>query len=131
MEERKEVQQKFGVIFAIWDGKNICLEDRIEPGHRLTGYIIIPGGGIEEGENEEETLLREMREEYGVEATEYKNIGHVTYRLTEDVENNGSVYLVTAWEGNLSNPENRNIHLQVPLSEARDLCELQPSQKKY
>ena len=37
-------------------------------------YYVIPGGKMEEGETEEETLLREIKEEVGIKVRVIKNI---------------------------------------------------------
>ena len=120
---------KHVVIFALYDGQRINLEERIEPGHRFTGYTIIPGGVIKQDESDEEALRREVREEYGIEVVEFKRLGVVTDKVSELAVNNGNVYLVSKWNGDLSNPEKKNRHIQATLSEARVLCNHPVSQK--
>ena len=122
MVEKKETIAKNVVIFALYDGQLINLEERIEPGHRFTGYTIIPGGVIEHGESEEEALQREVREEFSVEVTEFKRLGDVIDKISESVSNFGNVYLVSKWDGEVSNPEMKNRHIQTTLSEARVIC---------
>jgi 8-oxo-dGTP diphosphatase len=48
------------------DGKYMIARRR--PGKHLAGYWEFPGGKIEEGETPEESLQREMQEEFGVHA---------------------------------------------------------------
>lgn len=129
MTERKETVQKCVVIFALYDGQRINLEQRIEPGRKLTGYTIIPGGEIGLNETEEEALSREVFEEYGVEVVKFKKLGVVTDEISKSVVNNGNVYLVSKWKGELSNPEAKNGHIQATLSEARVLCNHPMSQR--
>lgn len=121
MAERKDRSEKHGVIFALWDGKNIQLEKRIKPG-KFQGYTIIPGGGVETDETLEEALLREIREEYGTKVIDYINLGSFP-----SIEDNGflnvrHLYLVTEWEGVLSNPENKNQHIECSIEEALLVC---------
>lgn len=109
------------MISAIVRGDTIQLEERVEEGTSLYGYTIVPGGTIKEGETEGGALRREVEEEYGVEITAYKRLGMVN-------DSDGKrmcfrhVFLVTEWTGNLTNPENRNNHIEVSLCEARRMC---------
>lgn len=48
------------------DGKILLVERKLEP---RKGYLDLPGGFIESGESVEESLVRELREELGIEAT--------------------------------------------------------------
>lgn len=56
-----------GFIFSN-DGH--ILIGRSKPGGVYPGYMMIPGGGIEEGESKEEALKREVLEEVGVDITQ-------------------------------------------------------------
>lgn len=121
MIETKETPQRHGVIFAIWDGCKIQLERRIAPGE-FKGFTLIPGGKMELKETIEEALTREILEEYEVQALEYTKLGFLTNIEQNGILNARHVYLVTRWKGKLSNPEGKNEHLEVSLSEARLLC---------
>ena len=56
----------------------VCLAGRrIHPGSDLVW--ILPKGHVEEGERMEETALREVREETGLEAEIIDRLGDVTY----------------------------------------------------
>lgn len=44
MSERRELIEKHGVIFVLWDGKTIQLERRSETTDKFFGFTIIPGG---------------------------------------------------------------------------------------
>lgn len=59
------------------------------------GLTVFPGGLVEEGESAEEALIREMKEELGVQIGKYSYIGEFFY---ED-GHRSMVYLVNRWEG--------------------------------
>ncbi len=60
------------------DGKILC-EELNEDGTKFAGKYILIGGGIEDGESPEETLVREMSEEIGI--TDIKTISKIgTFR---------------------------------------------------
>jgi len=70
-----------GIIF--YDDKgNILIQDRraISKWGEEYGFF---GGGMEEGENWEQTLKREIKEELGLELKEYKLFKHSYYIFTE------------------------------------------------
>jgi 8-oxo-dGTP pyrophosphatase MutT (NUDIX family) len=77
MTERKETVQKHAIIFVIFDGQKIQLEERIETGDKYFGYTLIPGGKLEPGETLEMALKREVGEEYGVNVLEAEELGAI------------------------------------------------------
>mgnify|MGYP001584233771 CR=1 FL=1 len=86
--------KKFVVGVLVKDGE--CLaEKRRDTEHHLAGMIVFPGGGIEEGETADEAIVREMKEELGVEVKEYKHLADYTYNDGCPV----SVFKITKWEG--------------------------------
>ena len=60
---------------------------------------MVPGGGIEEGETAAEAVVREMKEETGLEITEWRYRGIVTF--ISDTWPNEYMHLFTAtkWQG--------------------------------
>jgi 8-oxo-dGTP diphosphatase len=56
------------VVAAIIEREGRYLIARRSPGKHLEGFWEFPGGKIEDGETPEESLRREMREEFGVHA---------------------------------------------------------------
>jgi len=77
--ENKEISKK--VVYAggvvLWKHDNdifICIVKR-----RNKGVWILPRGRIEKNEHMEETVIREIKEETGIEATIIKKIGIISY----------------------------------------------------
>lgn len=124
----KEIKEKHGVIFALVRNGLMCLERRLEPETKFFGFTIIPGGGIESGEAPVDALEREIEEEFAVRIKTYKKLG-VVDSMEKGTLNLRHVFLVTDWEGELSNPEKRNEHLNATIEEARTLCAHPISQK--
>lgn len=59
---------------AVLDGRRLLAARRLEPPH-LAGGWELPGGKVEPGESEEEALIRECREELGVDIRLLRRIG--------------------------------------------------------
>ena len=92
-----------GII--IKDGK-ILLIRRIKDGEE---YFVFPGGNMEEGEKEEETLAREIKEELNLDVINYQKVFQIINRGVEEV-----YYLATEFKGNveLGGPEKERMSEQ-------------------
>jgi len=121
--------EKFGVVFVLWDGKNIQLEKRTEMGDKFQGLTIVPGGAVEGQETYRWAVDREVQEEYGVKVVKAEDIGKIREAEENGVVNYRHVFLVIGWEGELSNPEGRNKHIEATFQEARKLCKHPISQQ--
>ncbi len=56
------------VVGLVVRGEEILIaRKRVVPGHFLSGAWHIPGGGVENGESLEQAVLRELREETGID----------------------------------------------------------------
>jgi len=74
-EKNRKVVSAGGVV--LWKHDNdifICIVKR-----RNKGVWILPRGRIEKNEHMEETVIREIKEETGIEATIIKKIGIISY----------------------------------------------------
>jgi 8-oxo-dGTP pyrophosphatase MutT (NUDIX family) len=92
----------------------------IRPGGRRPGTWALPKGNLDPGERPEETALREVREETGVEGRLVEKLGDVKYTYTrrdgERVFKIVSFYLMRAGRGRLGEIEER---MRVEVDEAR------------
>lgn len=122
MVERKEALAKNSVMFILFDGKNIQIEERIEKNDNYFGYFLIPGGKVESGEGPRTALVREIREEYAFTHVKGEELGLIIVKEGE-IESCKHVYLINYWNNDCNYaPEKRNIHTAVTLEEARQSC---------
>ncbi|WP_369257707.1 NUDIX domain-containing protein [Geodermatophilus amargosae] len=107
-------------------------DDRVLLGHRSPSRRWYPdvwdvvGGHVEPGEDERTALLRELREEIGVEATE---VDDEPVLRVEDGGLSLTVHAVRAWEGEPRNaePEEHDELRWVSAAEVRGLRLAHPS----
>ena len=72
-----------------------------------------PGGKIDEGENSESALRRELFEEINIEVDKMKFFDSVIHEY-EFFRANIEFFLVNEWSGNLLNKEGQNLHWTKP-----------------
>jgi len=107
-----------GVVFAIIDDGNILLEERIDINAPFSGYTIVPGGGIEEGEEPERAVIRELDEECGVSPKNLVYLGVFGVSILR------YVFVVEGFRGQVVNRESEKAkHIWATMEEARELCE--------
>ena len=85
---------------------------------RLGNMWEFPGGKIEEGETPQECLKREMEEEFGIEVTVGKYIGHSIYHY-----DHGSIELLaylTTWAGGDISANSHDDYKWVQMDELKD-----------
>jgi 8-oxo-dGTP diphosphatase len=111
--------------FLIQDGR-VLLEKRPEDARVYPGLWDTPGGHVEVGELPETALLREMKEELGIEAERF-----ILGMVQDDHDpRTGTfyrhfIYIVRKWAGEAASREGRRIQW-FPIAEALDLESLNP-----
>jgi mutator protein MutT len=103
------------VSFMLIDNGNVLLEKRCKNKKTDAGATNIPGGHIEEGENQVQALLREVSEELTVTPTSYKYLCSL-YHPTSELQLI-HYYIVDDWEGEISAQEAEEVQWH-PLSSA-------------
>ncbi len=95
-------------------------------GHQAyAGYWEFPGGKIEKAESKEQTLIRELKEELNITATEYVFLDHIIYEYP-DIIVNLDVYKVTSFLGQAVGFEGQEIRW-VNISEIYQVDNLLPA----
>jgi len=92
------------VEFILLKGNKILVEKRKLTKRIDPGLLCIPGGGIEKNETKEQALIRECKEEFGINITEYSFITQLPYEHVE-VDFLLNYFVVTNWEGKIKNLE--------------------------
>lgn len=121
MDHRKH---HFIAAAVLWRGDEILLVEQQGPGNTVSSWAL-PGGRAEPGELLHETLIREVKEETGLDVTE---VGDLIYLVQTDNPNKqfmgnaglGDGYLATAvvfevaaWSGHLESADPDNFILDV------------------
>jgi diadenosine hexaphosphate hydrolase (ATP-forming) len=76
-----------GLMEAVQAGGIIVWRDRIVLRRTLRGEWVFPKGWIDPGETLEQTAVREVREETGVQAEIVSNAGNATYEAEGETRN--------------------------------------------
>ena len=102
----KEIFVVAGILFD--HDKSILLAQRsVEKSFPLQWEF--PGGKIEEGENSEEALKRELFEELNIKVNKIKLFDSVVHEY-ELFRANIEFFLINEWSGKLINKEGQNLH---------------------
>ncbi len=87
------------VSFILLNESQVLLENRSDSKDTDPGLITIPGGHIEQDENQVQTLFRELKEELNVTPTEYTFLCSL-YHPTKELQLI-HYFVVTQWEGEI------------------------------
>lgn len=96
------------VSFLVIDQDRILLETRSADKASDPGVINIPGGHMEKGESQQETLFRELEEELAIKPVEYSYLCSL-YHPTSELQLI-HYYLVTLWQGNIQAQEAEEVN---------------------
>lgn len=126
----KRLPENQGVIFLIHKNGMVLLERRTNPDMACFGYTIIPGGKFEKKKDKdhEYAVRREIKEECG--DIKIKKMVFLGKYLSNTITNqlyNFSAFLITEFEGEISNPENKSEHVWVEIDQADKLLEFADS----
>ncbi|MEM7211655.1 MAG: NUDIX domain-containing protein [Pseudomonadota bacterium] len=88
------------IINAILLSRNqLLMARRSTSRKRYAGMWSFPGGHVEPGERLEQALVREVREEIGVEISDYRFERQISVRGGGDLNADFHLYAVTGWTG--------------------------------
>src|ERR1700757_2928412 len=86
------------VAAALYDAQGRILIAQRPPGKHMAGRWEFPGGKVAPGESEEQALIRELREELGVEVSVSRHLMRLTHSYDDrDVEL--SMWIVEGFSG--------------------------------
>ena len=111
-------------MFLLYTNGKFLLEKRPEKDPRAKGMVTLTCGNVESGESPEETLKREVREELGVEVKQFHHLDNFQNLALSCEIFNTDAFLVTEYEGKISNLGNEGEHLWVTPEEADSLLKL-------
>ena len=94
-------------LLIIKDGK-ILLQRRGNPNKYAYGMLAMPAGHLEEGESADEALVREIKEELGIELTDFELVQVMNLNGDTGVYDS-YFYVCKDYEGEITNMEPENI----------------------
>lgn len=95
------------VSFILLKDDNVLLEKRSEYKRTDPGLINIPGGHMDEGETQRQTLCREVKEELNVVPTQYQYLCSL-YHPTSELQLI-HYYVVNQWQGEITAQEAEDV----------------------
>ncbi len=95
------------VSFILLKDDNVLLEKRSEYKRTDPGLINIPGGHMDEGETQRQTLCREVKEELNVIPTQYQYLCSL-YHPTSELQLI-HYYIVDQWQGEITAQEAEDV----------------------
>lgn len=95
------------VSFILLKDQCVLLEQRSESKKTDPGKVTIPGGHIEGKEQQEQALLRELKEELDIEPSDYRFLCTL-YHPSEELQRI-HYYVITRWEGEMRVQEAQSV----------------------
>ena len=106
------------VVFVLRDGNRVLAERRRPDKLLLPGMLALPGGHVEPGETLIEALARELEEELGVTATDWRFVCTEWHGSTE--RRRLHYYAIERWQGEIEAREAESLHW-LPLDDLSSL----------
>lgn len=100
-------EQTISIAIVQNEHKKLLISRR-QKGQHLAGKWEFPGGKVEQGEALEIAMLRELKEEVGLTATQYSLFDSLSFQYDE-VHLSLYFYLVTAYQGEAASLEGQQI----------------------
>ena len=104
------------VLLALLNEKNEVLVSLREKREDLNGFWEYPGGKVEEGENLDQALIREAKEELNIDISKHC-VAPLTFAVDENGKNNKILllYVCRKWEGDVTSLLEQKIHWVKPI----------------
>ncbi|RLC31894.1 hypothetical protein DRH13_02400 [Candidatus Woesebacteria bacterium] len=128
--EQKEQKrwEREGVVFFVYKGGKVLVEQRPDSDPGYGGYIVIPGGKCEGLETPEQALLRETEEELGIKPLSWIHLDTFEHVTLDGRHYLSHAYLISEFEEEVQNKETyKGKQMWVSLDEAGNFLKLGPS----
>jgi len=115
------------ISFILIQDGSVLLEKRRSDKEFDPAMVMIPGGHMEEGEDQLDTLARELEEELNIIADSAGYVCSLIHTAESDTEQEVQrlhYYLVTEWRGDIEAQEAESVFWQ-PINEL-ELCDIEP-----
>jgi len=121
--------QEDGVIFVILQNGGVILERRLKPNSGYYGYTIIPGGKVEDFDEDGEcAVVREALEEKGIVVLHSVHLDSFLDMSLSGNFRRMHAYLIDEFEGEIVNKEPEKCeNIWVPVEQADNCLELASS----
>ena len=107
------------VVFILVRDGSFLVERRKENKQLDPGIVSIPGGHVEDGEDAETALRREMMEELSITPIDHEYVSTKVYSSTHDISIH--FFSVTAWVGEIRANEAEEL-MWIPLERRGELA---------
>ncbi len=119
----KRLPEREGVIFVIYNKGKYLLEERLNPESTYFGYVIVPGGSVENDKDQDslQAAMREIFEECGIVPRKVTVLDTFLHTIISGKLLKSTAVLVTDYDGEITNMEGKSNHIQVDYDTALEL----------